>query len=128
MSETDSEKPRALVGLEDTLLEEFPWGRIRWSANAELGESEHITVGRVDINPRCENPKHYHPNCDEVVYVLSGRITHLVGDESFEMKAGDATIIPKDVPHQAINNEEVKTELLVTYNTGRRQTVGEGLK
>jgi quercetin dioxygenase-like cupin family protein len=128
VSDNDPDKPRALVSMEDSKLEEYPWGRIRWSANAELGGSQSLTVGRVDINPRSENPQHYHPNCDEVVYVLSGRITHQVGDESFEMNAGDATVIPRDVPHQAVNNQDEKSELLVTYDTGRRETVFEESK
>lgn len=126
MSGKEPDKPRALVGLEDTELEEYPWGQIRWSANAELGGSDHLTVGRVDINPHSENPQHYHPNCDEVVYIVSGRITHLVGDESFPMTAGDATVIPKNVLHQAVNQEEETSVLLVTYDTGRRETVFEG--
>ena len=125
MSDDQPDRPRSLVRLEDTRLEEFSWGRIRWAANAEIGASEHLTVGRVDIDPHRENPRHHHPNCDEIVYVLSGRITHFVGDESFEMKADDATVIPRDVLHQAVNHDDETSQLLVTYDTGRRQTVFE---
>ena len=126
MSDDGADKPRALVALEDAQLEEYPWGRIRWSANAGLGGAERLTVGRVDIQPHRENPKHSHPNCDEVGYVLSGHITHLVGDESFPMQAGDATVIPEGILHQAVNDGDQPAELLVTYDTGRRETVFEG--
>lgn len=114
------------VRAEDGPLEEFPWGCIHWSANAELTGSEHLTVGRVEINPRSNNPRHYHPNCDEVVYVVSGSIAHLVGEDWYDMEAGDAIHVPQGVWHQARNRADDPAVLVIAYNTGRRQTVGEG--
>ena len=119
---------KSLVRAQDSLLEEFPWGRIRWSVNAELTGSQHLTVGRVEINPRSSNPRHYHPNCDEVVYLVSGRIDHLVDEEWYEMEAGDAIHVPQGVLHQGRNQADEPAILVISYNTGRRQTVGEGFQ
>ena len=126
MSETTP--PQPLVRAEDTALEEFPWGHIRWSINADLNGSEHLTLGRVEINPRSENPRHYHPNCDEVVYVVSGHITQMVGEKWYAMESGDAIHVPRGVWHQARNRADYPAILLISYDTGRRQTVGEGFE
>ena len=118
----------SLVRAQDGPLEEFPWGHIRWSMNAELAGSEHLTVGRVEINPRSSNPRHYHPNCDEVVYVVSGRIAHLVDEDWYEMEAGDSIHVPQGVWHQGRNDADEPAILVISYNTGRRQIVVEGLQ
>ncbi len=36
----------------------------------------------------------------EVVYILSGRAIHTVGDKEYEVKGGDITVINTDVPHK----------------------------
>ena len=119
---------KSLVRVQDGLLEEFSWGNIHWSMNSELAGSEHLTVGRVEINPHSNNPRHYHPNCDEVVYVVSGRIAHLVDEQWYEMEAGDAIHVPQGVWHQGRNQADEPAILVISYNTGLRQTVGEGLQ
>ena len=119
---------KSLVRVQDGLLEKFPWGNIHWSMNAELAGSENLTVGRVVINPHSNNPRHYHPNCDEVVYLVSGRISHLVDEDWYEMEAGDAVHVPQGIWHQGRNDSDESAVLVISYSTGRRQTVGEGLQ
>ena len=69
------------IAAADSHLDEYPWGHIRWSVNAELTGSEGLTVGRVHLDAHAQNPRHYHPNCDEALYVISGRTEHLVGEK-----------------------------------------------
>ena len=43
--------------------------------------SDTMTVGRCYIDPGCANPRHHHPNCDEILVVVHGSVEHSAGDE-----------------------------------------------
>ncbi len=44
--------------------------------------------------------RHSHPH-DQLVYVLSGRLKFVCGDQTFEVKASDNFVIRGNVEHQA---------------------------
>jgi quercetin dioxygenase-like cupin family protein len=84
-----------------------------------------MTVGQAVIKPGQENPRHFHPNCDEVLHVFKGDILHTMNDRTVEMHAGDTVSIPAGVMHNAknIGNEEAK--LAISFSSADRQVVGE---
>ena len=116
---------RLLIRREDLSPQGFPWGNITWVDNAEISGTETLTLGLVEIQPGEANPPHSHPNCDEVLHVLEGELLHTLGPEGYHLKAGDTLHIPQGVPHQARNSGTTTCRLVVAYNTGRRQVVGE---
>jgi quercetin dioxygenase-like cupin family protein len=102
------------------------WGELTWFASAELGNSSALTVGRCVLRPGRENPRHQHPNCDEVLVVLAGRIRHtLAGGEDTEMGPGDTITIPAGMAHRALNIGREDAVLLITFTSARREVVGE---
>jgi quercetin dioxygenase-like cupin family protein len=102
------------------------WGELTWFANAELGNSDALTVGRCVLRPGRENPRHRHPNCDEVLVVLGGRIRHTIaGAEDAEMGPGDTITIPAGLAHRALNIAAEDAVLLIAFTSARRQVVGE---
>jgi mannose-6-phosphate isomerase-like protein (cupin superfamily) len=46
------------------------------------------TVGLATILPGKQNPVHYHPNCEEVLYVISGKGVQSYDSRTIELKAG----------------------------------------
>ncbi|HEX3815089.1 MAG TPA: cupin domain-containing protein [Mycobacteriales bacterium] len=110
---------------DDYTVEEHPWGRLVWMVSGKLGNSEKLTVGKCFIRPGRANPPHYHPNCDEVLHVVRGRIEHRVDDEYVEMSAGDTISIPSGRIHNARNLGDEETEFVITFNSADRQTIGE---
>jgi quercetin dioxygenase-like cupin family protein len=102
------------------------WGELTWYANRQLGNSNEVTVGRCILFPGQKNPRHYHPNCSEVLVVFQGRIRHTVdnGHET-EMKEGDTVTIAPNVWHQATNIGESNAVLMIVFTSADRQTVGE---
>jgi quercetin dioxygenase-like cupin family protein len=110
---------------DDYAVEEHPWGRLVWMVSGKLGNSEKLTVGKCFIRPGHANPPHYHPNCDEVLHVVRGRIEHRVDDEYVEMSAGDTISIPSGRMHNARNLGDEETEFVITFNSPDRQTIGE---
>lgn len=112
----------------DRTLEPHPWGRLEWIVAGRLGNSTELTQAVCVIEPGHQNPPHYHPNCDEVLHVMQGRIRHLAGDEVIEMGPGDTISIPTGMLHNATNVGDDEVILLVTFSTADRQAVGEGME
>jgi quercetin dioxygenase-like cupin family protein/type 1 glutamine amidotransferase len=102
-----------------------PWGKITWYASGELGNSQTMTVGEAVIKPGQQNPRHYHPNCDEVLHVLRGRILHTMGSRQAEMSAGDTVSIPTGVHHNARNIGTEDAVLAISFSSAHREVIGE---
>ncbi len=97
----------------------FEWGHLRWFASRAISDTD-TTVGRCVIHPGHQNPLHRHPNCDEVLYVLSGRIEHVLGDARLPMQVGDSITIPAGIAHCAINVGDSDADLLIVFTSGER--------
>ncbi len=111
---------------ENASIMPFEWGELTWYASAELGNSDEVTVGRCLLNPGESNPRHYHPNCAEILVVLEGRIRHTAAnDGTKEMSVGDTVTIPANVWHQAVNTGDSNALLLIVFTSANRETIGE---
>jgi quercetin dioxygenase-like cupin family protein len=109
----------------DNKVIEYPWGHLTWYVSRELKNSDTMTVGEAVIKPGQENPRHYHPNCDEVLHVLKGHILHTMGDKSAEMNEGDTVSIPAGIHHNAKNIGKENAVLAISFSSADRQVVGE---
>ncbi len=96
------------------------WGSLTWLASASIGNTDRLTVGRVVIRPGASNPRHYHATCEEVLTLLAGRLEHAIGDEVVTLDPGDTIVIPRGVEHSARNISTVDADMVVCYDTGRR--------
>lgn len=106
-------------------VEETDFGRLVWMVSGSLGNSTTMTVGRCHIEPGRANPRHYHPNCDEVLHVLSGTIAHTLDDDEFTMEAGDTVSIPAGTVHNARNIGSGPAVLAIAFSSAYREVVGE---
>jgi quercetin dioxygenase-like cupin family protein len=105
------------------LVEPMPWGRLEWSVSARLGNSETMTIGTCFIEPGSQNGRHYHPNCDEVLRVVRGRIIQSYDGVEVEMNEGDVVSIPSGVVHHARNIGAAEAELAISFSSAYRETV-----
>ena len=110
---------RTAAESEPTHIEE-PWGSLRWLAGAPIGNAEGVTVGHVVIVAGQANPRHSHTTCEEVPYLLRGRLQHTLGDETVVLEAGDTLTVAAHVPHQAANIRDGDPEMIVAYSSGTR--------
>jgi len=105
----------------DTRKAQADWGSLEWVAGEELGNAEGITVGRVIIRKGQHNPRHSHPNCEEALLLLRGRLDHTYGDERVVLEPGDTIVIAPGVAHNAVSVGEEDAEMIVAYSSGRRE-------
>lgn len=70
-----------------------------------LTDGDNITLVEVDLEPGSVVPMHTHVN-EQSGTLMSGRMKFEIGDETFEVKPGDAWMIPSGVPHEVTTIEK----------------------
>ncbi len=111
---------------ESTEVTETPWGSLQWLVSGAAGTSQHMTFGRVTLRPGQSNPPHHHPNCDEILYVISGQIEHTLPEGgTVRLGQGDCIVLPEGKGHQATNIGNKEAVVVVAFNSPERKTVGE---
>lgn len=103
--------------------ETFEWGTLTWLCNAKLSPGAAQTVGLCHIHPGRGNPVHYHPNCEEVLYMLAGTGQHSLDSESIELRTGMTIRIPVGMKHNLTNTGDEPIVCLIAFNSGERETV-----
>lgn len=69
---------------------------------------------QTGLTPKGGPPLHIHPNQDEWFYVIEGEYLFQVGDDRYEMKAGDTIFLPRKIQHAFIQLTE-KGKMIVSY-------------
>lgn len=98
------------------------WGEITWLVTGEGMPGAEMTLGLVTILPGRRNPLHSHPNCEEILHVISGSCDHLLGGEMFRLAAGQAIRIPRGVRHWARCLGEEPVVALIAFSSPDRTT------
>jgi quercetin dioxygenase-like cupin family protein len=99
------------------------WGELNWKITGDSMAGAEMTFGTCFIKPGQRNPLHSHPNCEELLYVVSGTCEHRLGDETIMLGAGDVIRIPQDVRHWARAVGEEPVLALIVFSTGQRRAV-----
>lgn len=109
----------------ETHVLDMRWGKIQWLCGKEIDPDCAMTFGMVYINAGTSNDRHYHPNCEEYIFILSGECDHTLGDEVHHLKPGMMLRIPTNVWHNATVTSWEPCRMIVAYSAADRQTVGE---
>ena len=104
-------------------VEQNSWGSLQWVCNEKLMPGSAQTVGLATILPGKKNPVHYHPNCEEVLYVISGQGLQSYDGRTILLKPGMTIRIPAMVKHNMINTGTETLRTLISFSAGDRQTV-----
>ena len=104
-------------------VETFEWGTLQWLCNATLSPGAQQTMGLCHIRPGRRNPRHHHPNCEEVLHLLAGHGLHSFEDDQVELTIGMTIRIPVGVTHNLTNIGDEPLVCLITFNSGERETV-----
>jgi mannose-6-phosphate isomerase-like protein (cupin superfamily) len=104
-------------------VEKNAWGTLQWVCNEKLMPGAAQTLGLATILPGKQNPVHYHPNCEEVLYVISGQGLQSYEGRTAMLKEGMTIRIPANVKHNLQNTGTEPLRTLVSFSSGDRQTV-----
>ena len=103
--------------------EEFSWGSLQWLCNSTLFPGAQQTLGICEIQPQRRNALHFHPNCEELLTVLSGTGRHSFDGNWIELSAGMTIRVPAGVHHNFENTGAVPLICLIAFSSGERVTV-----
>jgi mannose-6-phosphate isomerase-like protein (cupin superfamily) len=73
-----------------------------------------VTTGMTVFSPGTGIPLHSH-NVEETVLVFEGEATAVIGDDEFELGAGQATWVPAGIPHCFRNRGEGSMTIYWVY-------------
>ncbi len=104
-------------------VQTFDWGTLQWLCNEQLMDGARLTLGICEILPGQHNPLHYHPNCEEVLFVTAGRGRHRLGDEVVELSSGMTLRIPAGIAHGLENMGGEPLKCVIAFSSGDRQTI-----
>jgi quercetin dioxygenase-like cupin family protein len=99
------------------------WGELNWKITDQSMSGTEMTFGTCFIQAGKRNALHSHPNCEEILYVVSGECEHRIDEETVLLKAGDAIRIPRNVRHwaKALGSEPLFA--LIVFSSGQRQAI-----
>lgn len=96
----------------DIETDHLDWGSLAWfSRPATTGAGQLVVIG-VTIAPGAGHNFHTHPDQEEVIYVLEGRIQQWLETESQELVAGESVFVPKNTVHGSFNESEEDARLV----------------
>ena len=97
----------------DVPVENFDWGSAGMR-NAPPGTGcQSFVVMDVRLDPGFFHAFHKHPDQDEMITVVSGKVTQFLEGESTVLGAGDSVYIDKDVVHGSYNDFDEPAQLAV---------------
>lgn len=96
------------------------WGLIPLATKVSTAETGGLFYSFEHRNqPKGGPPRHVHHGQDEWFYILAGRYVFEVGDERFELSAGDTLFAPRGISHAwACISDEPGTLLTIVSPAG----------
>ena len=96
----------------ETPVETLDWGKLRWMSHPPSTGAGQLTVIEVNISPGEGHDFHKHPDQEEVIYCISGKVEQWLDREKRIFGPGDSVFIGVDVVHASFNVGEEDAQLL----------------
>ena len=96
----------------ETPAEILDWGKLRWMSSPPATSAKDLTVIEVNITPGNGHDFHKHPDQEEVIYVISGKVEQWLDREKRILGPGDSVFIGADVVHASFNVGDTDAKLI----------------
>ncbi|MAJ75007.1 cupin [Candidatus Poribacteria bacterium] len=88
------------------------WGVMGWVSRPSTTNTKDLVVIEVTLEPGGGHNFHKHPEQEEVIYVLEGKVEQWLKDEKQILGQGDSVFIPVDAVHASFNVFDQNAKLL----------------
>jgi quercetin dioxygenase-like cupin family protein len=95
--------PGKFVMADEVEPEVLDWGQLRWLSHPPSTGAAQLTVINVTLAPGKGHDFHKHPDQEEVIYVVSGRVEQWVDRDKSILGPGDSAFLPADTVHASFN-------------------------
>jgi quercetin dioxygenase-like cupin family protein len=92
----------------------IPIASLRWYCKPKITGAAQLAVVEASFQAGQGHSFHQHPEQEELLYVVSGRIEQWIGQEKRILQPGDAAFIPAGLVHASFNaGTDVSTVLAI---------------
>tara|TARA_B100000700_G_C14936924_1_gene804785 strand:+ start:785 stop:1225 length:441 start_codon:yes stop_codon:yes gene_type:complete len=88
------------------------WGVMGWVSRPSTTNTKDLVVIEVTLESGGGHNFHKHPEQEEVIYVLEGKVEQWLGDKKQVLSQGDSVFIPADAVHASFNVFDQNAKLL----------------
>lgn len=99
----------------DAPFQPMSFGALRIVCDAASAGATRLLMLEGEFLPGQGDPFHFHPDQEEIIHVLEGRVEQWLGRERRILGPGDATFAPPGVIHGAWNAGETPARLLAIF-------------
>lgn len=106
------------ANIQDIPIEKIPGREVRHCVNKDRAGASQMSLQIVDVLPGAvTKPGHTHTDCEEIIYVESGRGEILIQDTVWILHPGDVVHVPQGVKHLTRNLHEEKMRLICAFSS-----------
>jgi mannose-6-phosphate isomerase-like protein (cupin superfamily) len=107
-----------VVNVNEVPVGKIPGREIRDLINGKTVGAKTISLRITDVLPgEVCTPGHTHTECEEAIFILSGKGDIKIGEEVFPMKAGDAIFLPIGVGHLIRNTGQETMRMACSFSS-----------
>jgi len=107
-----------VVSVNEVPVGKIPGRETRDLINGKIVGARGISLRITDVLPgEVCNPGHIHTECEEVIFILSGKGEIKIGQEVFPMKPGDAIFLPTGVGHLIRNTGKEVMRMACSFSS-----------
>lgn len=109
--------------------DDTPYGNRRCLTKANFPILQGLSIYQLKLQPACFREPHWHPNCDELGYCLSGKALVTIFSnnnlhDSFSIEKGEMFFIPSGSIHSIENVGQEEAEFILTFSTESPEEFG----
>jgi quercetin dioxygenase-like cupin family protein len=108
----------------DAPFRPFGFGALRIICDVASVGATRLLMLEGEFAPGQGDPFHFHPEQEEIIHVLEGRVEQWLGRERRILGPGDATFVPPGVIHGAWNAGETPARLLAIFGPAIEGGIG----
>ena len=107
-----------VVNVNEVPVGKIPGREIRDLVNGKTVGARSISLRITDVLPgEVCNPGHIHAECEEVIFILSGKGEIKIGQEVFPMNPGDAIYLPTGIGHIIRNTGKEMMRMACSFSS-----------
>ena len=92
--------------------EVLDWGKLRWLSHPPSTGARQLTVINVTLAPGKGHDFHKHPDQEEVIYVVAGRVEQWVDRDKRILGPGDSAFLPAGTVHASFNVGDTEAKVV----------------
>jgi mannose-6-phosphate isomerase-like protein (cupin superfamily) len=107
-----------VVNVNEVPIGKIPGRETRDLINGKTVGAKTLSLRITDVLPgEVCTPGHTHTECEEVIFILSGKGDIKIGEEVFPMKVGDAIYLPTGVGHLIRNTGKEMMRMACSFSS-----------